>query len=83
MTDVTTNMSPEWIAQALKANPCVLMADGNIRLCPARLSFPHLFEKQPPMEASGVAKYAASFLFPEGADLTVLKEAATHYPPPR
>lgn len=41
----------------------------------ALLSYPHLFKPQPPMEEGGKEKFAATFVFPAGTDLTPLKEA--------
>lgn len=76
MTDKTTNMSPEWVQSLLTAYPCTKLESGNIRTCIARLSFPHLFKPQPPMEAGGKEKFTATLLFPVGADLSVLKQAA-------
>lgn len=76
MTDKITNMSPEWVKSMLAANPCVLLESGNVRTCIARLSFPHLFTPQEPMEIGGKSKFTATLLFPVGADLTVLKTAA-------
>ena len=40
---IDTNMTPDWVANAIKKNPCVLLDSGNIRTCPVRLSFPHLY----------------------------------------
>ena len=37
----------------IAANPCVVLESGNIRTCPVRLSFPHLFKPQAPMEDGG------------------------------
>ena len=76
MTEKTTNMSPEWVQSLLTAYPCTKLESGNIRTCIARLSFPHLFKPQPPMEAGGKEKFTATLLFPVGADLSVLKQAA-------
>lgn len=77
MTEKSTNMSAEWIASMIAANPCVVLESGNIRTCPVRLSFPHLFKPQAPMEDGGKSKYTATLLFPVGADLSVLKAAAS------
>lgn len=76
MTESATNMSPEWVAQVLKANPCVLLESGNIRSCPVRLSFPYLFKPQEAMEPGKDPKYAVTLLFPSLADLSVLKAEA-------
>lgn len=39
------------------------------------LSYPHLFERQEPMEPGGEGKYAAAIVFEEGTDLSTLKAA--------
>jgi len=39
------------------------------------LSYPHLFTPQDPMEEGGQPKYAAAIVFPEGADLTAMRQA--------
>jgi len=64
------------LSALLKRFPCKELENGNIRTCPARLSFPALFEKRG-IEGSE-PKYSAVLLFPKGADLTVLHEAAKH-----
>jgi hypothetical protein len=71
-----TRHSDEWIKDAISKNPCVTLADGQIRTCPVRLSFPHIFERQEPMEPGKQGAYGASLLFPVGADLTPLYSAA-------
>jgi len=76
MSDVSSNMPREWIENAMRLNPCRVLESGNILTCPVRLSFPYLFEKQPPMEDGGKAKYALTLLFPFGADLSVLRAEA-------
>lgn len=80
--DPTSNYDPEWVARQLAKNPCFeAPADaansGNIRTCPVRLSFPYLFKAQAPMEQGREPKYAVTCLFPMGADLTVLRAAAS------
>lgn len=42
----------------------------------ARLSYPFIFEPQPPNKPDGTPKYGAALLFDEDADLTELKQAA-------
>ena len=49
MSDTSTNMTPDWIARALKSNPCVLLESGNLRTCPVRLSFPNIFSRSKPI----------------------------------
>ena len=72
----STNMSPEWVKSVLSKYPCTVLESGDIRTCPVRLSFPWVFKKQEAMEEGGKPKYAATLLFPHGADLTVLRKAA-------
>lgn len=57
--------------------PCKELATGNIRTCPARLSYPNLFERSK-SDDGFAAKYGATLLFPRGADLTLLRESAKH-----
>lgn len=71
-----TNMTPDWIASHLGKIPCTVLPDGNLRTCPVRLSFPHLFKPQKALEEGKADKFTATFLFPEGADLTLLKQKA-------
>lgn len=75
MSDAPTNKTAEWIHNAVKKNPCILLEDGNIRTCPVRLGFPHLFVPQPAMDEGKKPKYGATLLFPASADLTILREA--------
>lgn len=76
MSDDSTNMTRDWVENAMKLNPCRMLESGNILTCPVRLSFPYLFEKQPPMDTNGKAKHAVTLLFPFGADLAVLRKEA-------
>lgn len=82
-----TRMSPQWIADAVRQNPVTALLgpdgqpDGNYRTCPVRLSWSDLFEPEKPkkqgdgsMSAGG--KYGTTLLFPVGADLSVLQNAA-------
>lgn len=48
---------------------------GNLRTCPVRLSYPNLFEKSKG-EDGYQAKYGATLLFPKGAVIDKLREAA-------
>lgn len=77
MTDKITNMSPERVKSMLAANPCVLLESGDVRTCVARASFPHLDKPQAAMEDGKADKYALTLLFPHGADISVLKQAAS------
>ena len=76
MGDANTRMSDEWLLDKMMENPCVLLESGNLRMPPCRLSFPHLFEKQKPMEPGGRSVYSATFLFHAFADIEVAKEQA-------
>lgn len=56
----------------------VRMPDGSIITCPARLSWPSLFEPTDGQKQEGKApdlRYRVTALFPLGADLTILREA--------
>lgn len=75
MTDDSTNMTEDWVRRAWVSNPNKLLGDGNIRTGPVRLSFPHLFTPQKNDE--GKEKFSATFLFPLGTDMALLKKAAT------
>lgn len=41
-----------------------------------RVSFPHVFKPQPPMQQGADPKFGLTMLFPKDADLTALKKAA-------
>lgn len=71
---MTTN---EAIANMLKRWPCRELQTGNILTCPVRLSFPTLF-KPKAVEDGQEPKYSVSLLFPKGADISLLREAAKH-----
>lgn len=70
-----TDMTDEWIATAMKNNPCTLLPSGNIRTCPVRLSFPNIFHMSQPKKAGIQPSYGANLIFPVGADLKVLQDA--------
>lgn len=74
---MTTNMTDEWVKRALAANPCKLLDSGNVRTCPVRLSFPHIFSRSKPIPPNTEGKFGANLLFPAGADISVLKKAAS------
>lgn len=57
-------------------NSCVELPNGTYRTCEVRLSFPNLFKPGKPMQEGAEGKYGATLLFPAGADLTLLEEAA-------
>ena len=70
--DDSTNMTDAWIANALKTYPCTLLDNGNIRTCPLRLSFPHIFERSKPIPPATEGKYGANLVFPVGADVSII-----------
>lgn len=53
---------------------CTKLANGNVRTCEVRLSFPELFRAKA-IEEGKAPKYSTALLFPKGADITVLKQA--------
>ena len=77
MGEPNTRMTDAWIMQALDANPAKVLESGNIMTPPCRLSFPHLFKPQDPLEPGGKAKYTATLLFNFFTDLDILKQAAS------
>lgn len=81
----TTSMTDAWIAKACKANPITQIKvngepNGNFRTGPVRLSFPHLFKPQKPMQSDDGRErkpvYSTALLFPPHADLTLLNVEA-------
>jgi hypothetical protein len=66
------------IAALLQRFPCVELASGNLRTCPVRLSYPHLFKAHVGKKFAGQAepKFQATLLFPKGADISTLENAA-------
>lgn len=69
--------SAEWIAREMARNPCVDLKDGNFRTTICRLSFPNVFARSKPIPPNVEGKYGANLVFPVGADLSVLKSAAS------
>lgn len=81
MTDASTNMTPDWIAKVLKDYPCQPILEngvptGNYRTCPVRMSFPNLFSRSKPIPPNTEGAFGMNMIFPLGADLSVLQEAA-------
>ena len=75
-------MTPEALAKLIKAFPVKELGTGNIRTCPVRLSYANLFK---PIQGtddngqpSGDPKYSVALLFPVGANISLLSEAAKH-----
>lgn len=80
--DPSSNYDDAWIANAVSRNPFwEAPADaanaGNIRSCPVRLSFCHLFKPQAAMEQGRPDKFVTTLLIPHGADLTIPRGAAS------
>jgi hypothetical protein len=71
-------MEREALIRLVRQFPCKELDTGNIRTCPARLSYPNLFEKSKPNGKIKEEKYGATLLFPKGVNLTLLEEALTH-----
>ncbi len=69
-------MDPTKLAALMKRFPCKELETGNIRTCPVRLSFPSVFERT--SFENGEPKYSTVLLFPKGADVKLLIEAAKH-----
>jgi hypothetical protein len=69
-------MDKSQIAKLLAKFPVKTLTTGNIRTCPARLSYPNIFEKSKSTDDGFKSTYGATLLFPKGADLTILREAA-------
>lgn len=65
------------LARLMKRFPCMELENGNLRTCPVRLSYPHLFAAHVSKKfaASAAPKFSATLLFPKGADLSVLDNA--------
>lgn len=63
-----TRMTPQWIEQAVRANPWTRLENGNWRTPPVRLSYPHLFkavQQQRQLQPGEVArmKFEVTLLF--------------------
>ena len=71
--DDSSNMTEEWIANAIKANPCRMLESGNILTCPVRLSFPNIFARGKPVPPATEGKFGANLIFPPKADLSLIR----------
>ena len=73
-----SKMNPATLAALLKRFPCVELASGNLRTCPVRLSYPHLFKAHVNSKKfkDAAPKFSATLLFPKGADVSLLENAA-------
>lgn len=71
-----SNMTEEWVAAQWKRNPCVKMANGDIRTGPVRGSFVHLLKASKPTPQKPDGGYGMVLLFPLGVDISVLEKEA-------
>lgn len=71
-----SQMTDEWVTAQWKRNPCVALANGDLRTGPIRLSFPNLFKPGKPIPPNTEGKFGASLLFPAGVDISVLRQAS-------
>jgi hypothetical protein len=71
-------MTPSQIKELLARFPWKELETGNLRTCPARLSYPSLFEKSKPRGNITEQKYSATLLFPLTASMALLEEAIGH-----
>jgi hypothetical protein len=69
-------MDASQISKLLAKFPVKELSTGNIRTCPARLSYPNIFEKSKASDDGFKSSYGATLLFPKGADLSILRDAA-------
>lgn len=76
MQKENTDKTNDWIDRALKNNPCVDIGGGNFRTTVCRLSFPNLWERSRPIPPNTEGKFGANLVFPVGANLKILKDAA-------
>lgn len=82
MTDASSNMTPEWIANTLKRFPITEILDergvptGNYRTCVVRGSFLNIFERSKPIPPNTEGKFGANLLFPMGVDYSLLAKVA-------
>jgi hypothetical protein len=71
-----TRYGADVIAGLMAKNPATVLPSGDVRLPPARLSFPALARPGKNLtDPSKPGAYSATLLFAEGADLSVLKAA--------
>jgi hypothetical protein len=70
-------MDKDQLKKLMAKFPCKQLETGNIRTCPARLSYPNIWEKSRG-EDGFKASYGATLLFPKGADLSIIREAVKH-----
>lgn len=72
-----SKMTDKQIAALMQRFPVQVLSNGNIRTCPVRLSYPHLFEKYVNKKKFPDAepKFSVTCLFPKGADLSAIEKA--------
>lgn len=75
MTMRNSNLTLDYIASVTSQSPLQKLADGNWRTAPVRVCFPQLHEPKVQGEDNDEKKYSAMFLFPPGADLSLLVQA--------
>lgn len=69
-----SSMTDEWVKAQWAKNPCVKLANGDIRTGPVRLSFPNILKPSKPTPTRPEGQYGAVLLFPPGVDLSVLEK---------
>ena len=69
-----TNMTDEWVKAQWAKNPCVKLANGDIRTGPVRLSFPNILKPGKATQQKPDGGYGAVLLFPKGVDISVLQD---------
>lgn len=78
-----SRIDAETVSRWLASNPCRPVLDkagnptGEYITCPVRMSFPNVTKKGKPIEEGKEPRHSLTLLFPHGADLSVLKKAAT------
>lgn len=71
-----TRYTADVISAIVAKNPATILPSGDVRLPPARLSFPNLAKPGKNLnDPSQPGAYSANLLFPPGADLSLLKQA--------
>lgn len=70
-----STMTTEWIQRVWEKIPCVKLDDIHYRTGPVRLAFANILERGKPMPPKTEGSFGAVLLFPEGADISILKLA--------
>lgn len=66
-----SQMTDDWLARVIAANPITVLPSGYIRTCPVRLAFPALFQPFKSKNGDEPGKkpsYGAALLFPPGVE---------------